>query len=136
MPLTNEQKIDRARKRQLAVALKKEARAKRLEARSQEWTTKGMYLSREETADMAPCRGCGPQVIDNLGDSPATMYLSPDERIEYEADQAQFRERHSDCDSHFWSMADSRAHALRGLLPTPAPIGYPTRERSRHPPPL
>lgn len=109
MPFTSEQKADRARKRQLAVALKEESRAKRLEAQSREWTTTGMYLSREEAANGEPCRGCGLPVIDNLGDWPATMYLSPVERTEYEAERARFRERHSDCESHRWSMAGSRA---------------------------
>lgn len=121
LPLTSEQKADRARKRQLAVALKEESRAKRLEARSRGWTTKGMYLSREEAADGEACRGCGLPVIDNLGDWPATMYLSPNERIEYDAEQARFRERHSDCESHLWSMAGSRATHCGDCCP-PLPL--------------
>lgn len=109
MPLTSEEKADRTRKRQLSAALKAEARAKRCEARSREWAAKGMYLGREEAANGEPCRGCGLPVIDNLGDWPATMYLSPSERIDHDAEQARFRERHPDCESYLWSMAGSRA---------------------------
>lgn len=93
----------------MSAALKAEARDKRREARSREWAAKGMYLSYEEAANGEPCRGCGLPVIDNLGDWPATMYLSPDERIEHDAEQTRFRERHPDCESHLWSMAGSRA---------------------------
>lgn len=121
LPLTSDQKADRARERQLATALKEETRAKRLEARSREWATKDMYLSREEAANGEPCRGCGLPVVDNLGDWPATMYLSRDERIEYDVERARFRERHPDCESHLWSMVGSRATHCGDCCP-PLPL--------------
>jgi hypothetical protein len=109
MPLTDEQKAARAAKRQLTNALKEEARAQRNEARRREWREKGMYLTREEAATGVPCRGCGLPVIDNLGDWPATMYRTPEERAEYDAEQARYADKHSDCDSNRCSMAGSRS---------------------------
>lgn len=109
MPLTDEQKAARAAKRRMTQALKEEARAHREEARRREWVEKGMYLTREEAAAGEPCRACGLPVIDNLGSWPGTMYLSPEERIEYDAAEARFKEMHPDCESHRWSMSGSRA---------------------------
>lgn len=77
MALTDEQKAARAKKRQLAQALKEEARAHRLEAPRREWITKGVHLSLEEVANDETCRGSELPVFDNLGDWPATMHLSP-----------------------------------------------------------
>lgn len=47
MPLTEEQKAERAQKRRRTNSLKDEARAHRDEARRQEWREKEMYLTRE-----------------------------------------------------------------------------------------
>lgn len=107
--LTEEQKAERAAKRLLTNALKEEARAHRDEAKRREWREKGMDLSREEAAAGEPCRGCGLPVIDNLGDWPGTMYLTPEQKVEYDADQAKYKEMHPDCDAHRWSMSGSRA---------------------------
>ncbi|SER53003.1 hypothetical protein SAMN05443377_1026 [Propionibacterium cyclohexanicum] len=109
MPLTDEQKAARAAKRRMTNALKEEARAHRDEARRREWVEKGMYLTREEAAAGEPCRGCGLPVIDNLGSWRGTMYLTREERIEYDEAEARFKERHPDCGSHRWSMSGSRA---------------------------
>lgn len=107
--LTDEQKAERAAKRQLTNALKEEARAQRDEAKRREWREKGMYLTREQAATGALCRGCGLPVIDNLGNWPGTMYLTPEQKVEYDADQALHEAMHPDCDAHRWSMSGSRA---------------------------
>lgn len=107
--LTEEQKAARAAKRQMTNALKEETRAHRDEAKWREWREKGMYLTREQPAAGEPCRGCGLPVIDNLGNWPGTMYLTPEQKIEYDADQARYKEMHPNCDAHRWSMAGSRA---------------------------
>ena len=109
MALTEEQKNARAEKRLLTNALKQEARAHRDEARRRQWREQEMYLTREQAAAGELCRGCGLPVIDNLGSWPGTMHLSPEERIEYDADQARYREMHPGCDAHRWSMQGSRA---------------------------
>ncbi|KAB1640678.1 hypothetical protein [Gulosibacter chungangensis] len=100
MPLTDEQKVVRAAKRQMTNALQEEARAHRDEARRREWVEKGMYLTREEAAAGKPCHGCSLPVIDNLGSWPGTMHLSPEERMGYDAAEARFKEMHPDCGSH------------------------------------
>ena len=68
-----------------------------------------MYLSREQAVAGELCRSCGLPVIDNLGKWPGTMYLTPEQRVEYDADQAKYKEMHSDCEAHRWSMSGSRA---------------------------
>jgi len=107
--LTEEQKAARAAKRQLTSALKEEARAHRREARRREWREQGLYLTRERALAGEPCRGCGLPVIDNLGSWGGTMYLSPQERIEYDAAQELYRRMHPTCDAHRWSTEGSRA---------------------------
>lgn len=90
-------------------ALKEETRAHRDEAKRREWREKGMYLTREQAATGEPCRGCGLPIIDNLGNWPGTMYLTPEQKVEYDADQAKYKETHPNCDAHRWSMSGSRA---------------------------
>lgn len=107
--LTDEQKAERAAKRQLTNALKDEARAHRHEAKRREWREEGMYLTRAQAAEGEPCRGCGLPAIDNLGNWPGTMYLTPEQKVEYEADQALYKQMHPNCDAHRWSMSGSRA---------------------------
>ena len=109
MTLTAEQKADLAAKRQMAKALKEEARAHRIEARRREWHENDMYLTREQARAGEPCRGCGLPVIGGLGSWPPTMHLTTDERVEYAAAQARYRELHPNCDAHRWSMEGSRA---------------------------
>lgn len=109
MALTEEQKAARAEKRRMTNALKEEARVRRDEARRREWVENGMYLTREQAAAGEPCRGCGLPVIDNLGSWPGTMFLTEEERVEYDAGQVRYHGMHPNCDSHRWSMAGSRA---------------------------
>ncbi len=77
-----------------------------------------MYLTREQAAAGDPCRGCGLPAIDNLGNWPGTMYLTPEQKIEYDADQAKYKEMHPDCDAH---RRISR-HPLRLLPPADSDV--------------
>lgn len=128
MPLTEEQKAQRAQKRRMTSALKEEARAHRDEARRQEWCDKGMYLTREQAAAGEACRGCGLPVIDNLGSWPGTMYLTDEQRVIYDADQKRYREMHPNCDAHRWSIAGSRATHCGYCCP-PIPMSREQAER-------
>jgi hypothetical protein len=117
--LTDEQKAERAAKRQLANALKEGARANRDEAKRREWREEG-YLTRAQAAAGEPCRGCGLPVIDNLGNWRGTMHLTPEQKVEYDADQALCEKMHTNCDTHRWSMSGSRAtHCCYCCLPIP-----------------
>lgn len=128
MPVTEEQKAERARKRLMARALEEEARAQRDEVRRREWREEGMYLTREQAAAGDPCRGCGLPVIDNLGSWPGTMYLTPEQRAVYDAEQARYREMHPSCDAHRWTMQGSRtAHC--GYCCPPLPMSPEQSER-------
>lgn len=109
MALTEAQKTARTAKRRMTSALKEEVRAHRSETRRQEWRDQGMHLTRDEALAGEPCRGCGLPVIDNLGDWGGTMYLTLEERVEYDAAQDLYQQIHPDCDSHRWSIAGSRA---------------------------
>lgn len=128
MPLTEEQKAERAQKRRMTSALKEEARAHRGEARRQEWCDKGMYLTREQAAGGKACRGCGLPVIDNLGSWPGTMYLTDEQRVIYDADQKRYGEMHPNCDTHRWSIAGSRATHCGYCCP-PIPMSREQAER-------
>jgi hypothetical protein len=123
--LTEEQKSARATKRRMSGALKEEARAHRDEARRQRWIDEDMYLTREQAAAGEPCHGCGLPVIDNLGNWPGTMYLTDEQRVEYDAAEARYRATHPNCDSHRWSMSGSRStHCGSCCPPLPIPPKY------------
>ncbi len=128
MALTEEQKTARAEKRRMNDALKEEARAHRDEARRQRWIDEDMYLTREQAAAGEPCRGCGLPVIDNLGNWPGTMYLTDEQRMEYDAAGARYRAMHPDCDSHRWSMSGSRATHCGSCCP-PIPFSEAQYEK-------
>lgn len=87
-----------------------------------------MYLTREQAAVGEPCRGCGLPVIDNLGEWGGAMYLTPEQRIEYDADQVMYREMYSTCDAHRWSTQGSRATHCGYFCPS-LPM---SREQSEH----
>lgn len=128
MALTQDQKAARAEKRRRVDALKEEERAHRNEARRREWRELGMQLTLEQAATGEPCRGCGLPIIDNLGSWPGTMYLTPEDRVPYDADQAQYREMHPNCDAHRWSMQGSRA-THSGYSCPPLPLSPAQSER-------
>lgn len=109
MPLTDEQKRARAETRKRNEAVRAEADAHRQEAKHREWREKDMFLTREEAAAAKPCRGCGLPVIDDLGSFPPLIHLTPEQRLEYDAAEAQYQAMHSECRAHRWSMQGSRA---------------------------
>lgn len=121
MPLTEEQKAARAEKRRLTSAREEEARVHRAEAKRREWRENDMYLTREQAAAGEPCRGCGLPIVDDLGDWPGTMYLTPEEGVEYDKAELHFRALHPDCNSHLWSMQGSRVTHC-GLCCPPLPF--------------
>ena len=128
MALTDDQKAARAEKRRRVDALKEEEGAHRDEARRREWRELGMLLTLEQAAAGEPCRGCGLPIIDNLGSWPGTIHLSPEDRVLYDADQAQYREMHPNCDAHRWSMQGSRATHCGYCCP-PLPLSPAQSER-------
>lgn len=128
MALTDDQKAARAEKRRRVDALKEEEGAHRDEARRREWRELGMQLTLEQAAAGEPCRGCGLPIIDNLGSWPGTMYLTPEDRVLYDANQAQHRETHPNCDAHRWSMQGSRATHCGYCCP-PLPLSPALSER-------
>jgi glutaredoxin len=56
------------------------------------------------------------------------MYLTPEQRVEYDADQAKYKEMHPDCEAHRWRMSGSRATHC-GFCCPPVPI---SREQYEH----
>jgi hypothetical protein len=119
--LTDEQKLSLDQSRRLSTALAQEARAHAQEAKRREWSDKGMYLTREQAAAGAPCRGCGLPVIDGLGSWPPLMQLTNEQRQDREEADALFSERHKDCHAHRWSMEGSRTTHC-GLCCPPLPL--------------
>lgn len=121
MALTEQQKAERAAKRNMAKALAAETRAHREEAHRREWREKGMYLTAEQAAAGELCRGCELPIMDGLGSWPPLMQLSDEERLQYDAAEAWFKELHPDCGSHRWSVSGSRTMHC-GLCCPPLPI--------------
>lgn len=121
MPLTDEQKQTRAEARQRNEALRAEAEAVRREVKRREWHEKGMFLTRDQAAAGEPCRACGLPVIDGLGSWPPLMQLTEQERVEYDAAGATFKQLHPDCHAHRWSMEGSRMSHC-GLCCPPLPL--------------
>lgn len=119
--LTAEQKRARAETRRRSEALRAEEDALRHEAKRREWHEKDMFLTREQAAAGDPCRGCGLPVIDGLGSFAPLMHLSAEERVEYNAAEARYKQLHPDCRSHRWSMQGSRTTHC-GLCCPPIPF--------------
>lgn len=84
-----------------------------------------MRLTWEEVMAGEPCRGCGEPMYDLLGDWPALMELSEDERREYDAAEARFNEKHPDCGSSRWGYQGSRVTHCCHCCPPP-PLGPQT----------
>lgn len=100
-------------------ALEAESRAQRSEARNREWAEKEMYLSREELIAGKPCHGCGLPVVDDHGNWSPSLYRSDKEQIEYDVAEARYREMHTECGSHPWSMSGSRTMHCGYCCPPP-----------------
>lgn len=117
--LTEEQKAQRARTRKRNQALAAEAEHRRTEARHREWKEMGLRLTRAELEAGVPCRGCGLPIIDDLEPFPALMHLTDAQRLEYDAAEKEYLERHGDCHAHRWSMGGSRTTHCGYCCPPP-----------------
>lgn len=120
--LSNDEKERRALARRTKSALAAEADAHRQEAKRRRWANEGSRLTRAELEAGVCCRGCGPPVIDELGDWPPLMLLTDEEQIERENANRAFASRHPDCSSLRWSMSGSRATHCGECCPPP-PLG-------------
>ncbi|WFB08188.1 hypothetical protein LRS74_14855 [Streptomyces sp. LX-29] len=120
--LTEEQRQQRAAARAQREALAAEERDRRDAERREMWRCEGMYLSWEEYRSGEPCRGCGEPMQDGLGDWPGLMYLSEQEKREYDAAEEGFRARHADCKGGRWSISGSRVTHCSFCCPPP-PMG-------------
>lgn len=119
--LTDEEKTRRALNRRRKAALHAEEDAIREENKRREWDANGAYLTWAEIKAKVPCRGCGLPVIDGLGSWPVPINMNDQQRAEYEAADADYRERHPNCRSHRWSMERSRTTHC-GLCCPPPPL--------------
>jgi hypothetical protein len=106
--LTEEQKAARAMTRKRNEAVRAEEEHARRQANRRDWEERGLRLTYEELVAREPCRGCGVAILDGLEPFPGTGYLTPEQRVEYDAREAAYRERHGECRAHRWSMGGSR----------------------------
>ncbi|MBC6463343.1 hypothetical protein [Actinomadura sp. HBU206391] len=117
--LTEEQRKARALARAKREALAAEEEDRREREKRAQWRRDGTYMTREELEAGVPCRGCGEPIIDGLGSFPGTMYLTPEQKVEYEKEEARYRQRHGDCKAHRWTMGGSRTHHCGFCCPPP-----------------
>lgn len=117
--VNDEQRAQRALKRQRARALAAEAEHERTEARLRDWVVNGTRLTRKELEAGEPCRGCGLPIIDGRGSWPALLKLSSRERAEYDAAEADYKARHGDCRASRWSISGSRSTHCSYCCPPP-----------------
>lgn len=108
MPLAEEQKKALDAKRRMTAALKEESRAPR-RGEATGVAGEGDVPDSRAGRGWRAMSGCGLPIIDSLGNWPGTMYLTAEQRVEYNADQERYKEMHPDCDAHRWSMSGSRA---------------------------
>lgn len=106
--LSDEEKARRAAQRRRADALRAEQDAIRFEQRRREWAANGTYLTREEVKAGVACRGCDLPVNDGLGIRVPPIKMTPEERADYDAADAEYRSRHGDCRAHRWKINGSR----------------------------
>jgi hypothetical protein len=119
-----QRKADRAAARARNDALAAEDQHRLREAQRALWTREGMWLTLEQINAGEPCRGCGLVVNDRRGDWGGTMYLSPEDKAEYDAADDAWRERHGDCHAGRWSLSGSRStHCMHCCPPPPIPDG-------------
>lgn len=69
------------------------------------------------------CPGCGRPVQDRQqwsGDGKGLIHLTPQERAQYDAEEARYRKRHADCHAHQWTIGGSLTkHCGKCCLPPP-----------------
>lgn len=122
--MSEEEKAARAEARALSrartLALDAEDQHKRSTRARGRWEAEGMYLTREQALAGEPCRSCGLPVIDGSNhERKGSMYWTPEEKAEYDAEDAAFRERHRDCRGVRWSISGSRAQHCGKCCPPP-----------------
>jgi hypothetical protein len=96
-----------------------ETHARRWRDAQQRWDAEGLYLTRAEFEAGEPCRGCGLPLLDRLGGFPPQLQMTAEQRAAYDAEEARFTERHSDCHGGRWSMAGSRTLHCNYCCPFP-----------------
>ncbi|QJS10799.1 hypothetical protein HKX69_15900 [Streptomyces argyrophyllae] len=120
--LTEEQRQQRARAGARRKALQAEEDDRHQEEKREQWQREGMYLSREELIAGHPCRGCGEPILDGLGNRPPLLRMTSEERAEYDAEEARYKERHGECRAHRWTVSGSRTQHCGHCCPPP-PMG-------------
>ncbi|MFF3566897.1 hypothetical protein ACFYXQ_03850 [Nocardia jiangxiensis] len=138
--LTEGQRAERAAKRRFREALEAEDRAIRERERDARWEREDTRLTWEEVQQGISCRGCGKTIMDGLGEFPPRMHETPEQTAAREADEAAYRERHSGCKAHRWSVQGSRTIHCGWCCPPPpfnpakaAELAQLIRNLSRHP---
>jgi hypothetical protein len=66
-----------------------------------------------------PCRGCGEPWLDGLGGWPPLLDMSPEQRAEYDRQNARYLARHGDCRAHRETVAGSRTQHCSYCCPPP-----------------
>ncbi|MGW4521120.1 hypothetical protein [Amycolatopsis sp. NPDC004378] len=117
--LSDEEKARRAAQRRYADALQAEQDAVRFEVREREWEANGTRLTQEEIAAGAACRGCGLPIDDGLGAGVPPIKMTPEQRADYDAANAEYLGRHGDCRAHRWLVGNSRAEHCGYCCPPP-----------------
>ncbi|MEV6207413.1 hypothetical protein [Kitasatospora sp. NPDC051914] len=117
--LTEEQRQQRAAARAHREALAAEEDHRRREERSERWSREGVYLSWEEFRRGEPCRGCGDPMSDGLGDWPALLRMTEQERQERDLAEMRFKERHGGCREGRWTVSGSRVLHCFACCPFP-----------------
>src|SRR4051794_4859535 len=105
--LSDEEKARRAAQRRRTAALKAEHDAIRFETRRREWAENGTYLTQEEVKAGVACRGCGLPINDGLGIAVPPIKMTPEQRADYDAADAEHMSRHGDCHAHRWQVGNS-----------------------------
>jgi hypothetical protein len=117
--MTDEQREQKALLRARRAAEAAEEADRRTEERRQQWQREGTYMSWAEIEAGEPCRGCGQPLLDGMGSWPPLLQLTPEQRAEYDREDAAFRERHAGCRAGRWSMSGHRTSHCSYCCPMP-----------------
>ena len=109
----------RALKHARARAEQAERDARRMRDQRRRWQEEGTYLTRAEFEAGVPCRGCGEPWLDGLGGWPPLLDMTPEQRAEYDREDARYLARHGDCRAHRESVAGSRTQHCGYCCPPP-----------------
>jgi hypothetical protein len=83
---------------------------------------KANRLTWEELKARKPCPGCGRPMQDRQqwsGDGKGLIHLTLQERARYDAEEARYRKRHSDCHAHQWTIGGSLTKHCGKCCPPP-----------------